>query len=173
MKDPMKDPMGYKNIKALEELIKKAKLECEVENDIGTAIKVSLMMPAVVNLINEGVFETYTNNLGIMSLTEMDHFLTDFFKLLIFMKSSLQSRKIPLKSTQPSNDGVDETNIYVDGVKVKSIKEKSSKDKHKAKVDLSKLAALFNDPAFINFINKEDDEEDDEDDEDDDDIHNA
>lgn len=172
MKDPMKDPMGYKNIKALEELIKKAKLECEVENDIGTAIKVSLMMPAVVNLINEGVFETYTNNLGIMSLTEMDHFLTDFFKLLIFMKSSLQSRKIPLKSTQPSNDGVDETNIYVDGVKVKSIKEKSSKDKHKAKVDLSKLAALFNDPAFINFINKEDDEEDYEDDEDDD-IHNA
>lgn len=160
----MKDPMDYKNIKALEELIKKAKLDYEVENDIGTAIKVSLMMPLVVKMIDEGVFETYVNNIGVMSLTEMDHFLSDFFKLLIFMKSSLQSRKIPLKSTQLSNDGVDETNIYVDGIKVKSIK-----DKHKAKTDLSKLAALaalFNDPAFTNFINEEEDEEED------DDIHN-
>lgn len=171
MKDPMKDPMGYKNIKALEELIKRAKLDYEVENDISTAIKVSLTTSLVVKMINEGVFETYVNNIGVMSLTEMDHFLSDFFKLLIFMKSSLQSRKIPLKSTQLSNDGVDETNIYVDGVKVKSIKDESSKDKRKAKADLSKLAALaalFNDPAFINFINEEEDEEDD-----DDDIHNA
>ena len=166
MKDPMKDSMGYKNIKALEELMKKAKLDYEVENDIGTAIKVSLMTPLVVKMIDEGIFETYVNNIGVMSLTEMDHFLSDFFKLLIFMKSSLQSRKIPLKSTQLSNDGVDETNIHVDGVKVKSIK-----DKHKAKADLSKLAALaalFNDPAFINFINEEEDGE-----EDDDDIHDA
>lgn len=170
MKDPMKDPMGYKNIKALEELIKKAKMELEVENDIGTAIKVSLMTPLIIKMINEGVFETYVDNIGVMSLTEMDHFLSDFFKLLIFMKSSLQSRKIPLKSTQLSNDGVDETNIYVDGVKVKSIKDKSIKDKRKAKADLSKLAALaalFNDPAFTNFINEE------EDGEDDDDIHMA
>lgn len=162
----MKDSMGYENIKALEELIKKAKLKYEIESDISTAIKVSLIMPLIIKMINEGVFETYVNNIGVMSLTEMDHFSSEFFKLLIFMKSSLKSRKIPLKSTNTplkstrlSNDGVDETNIYVDGVKVKSIK-----DKHKAKADLSKLsalAALFNDPSFTNFINEEEDDEDD------------
>ena len=167
----MKDSIGYENIKALEELIKRAKLEYEVESDISTAIKVSLTTPLIIKMINEGVFETYVDNIGVMSLTEMDHFSSEFFKLLIFMKSSLKSRKIPLKSTNTplkstrlSNDGIDETNIYVDGVKVKSIKDKSIKDKHKAKADLSKLAALaalFNDPAFTNFINEEEDEEED------------
>lgn len=167
----MKDPMDYKNIKALEEFIKKAKLDYEVENDIGTAIKVSLMTPLIIKMIDEGVFETYIDNIGVMSLTEMDHFLSDFFKLLTFMKSSLQSRKIPLKSMQLSNDGVEKTNIYIDGVKVKTIEDEPIKDKHKPKADLSKLAALaalFNDHAFTSFINEKKEEEEEEEDEEDD-----
>lgn len=161
----MKDPMEYKNIKALEELVKRAKLKGEIEDDITTAIKVLGMMQLIASMLNEGIFETYINNIGVMSLTEMDHFSSEFFNLLIFMKGSLQSRNIPFKTTESSMR--DKTELknkmdYTNGA-IKNINNnrKSKKEQLKVIDDLFKLAGLFNDPAFTNFINEEEDDDDD------------
>ena len=165
----MKDPMEYKNIKALEELVKRAKLKGEIDNDITTAIKVSGMMQLIVSMLNEGIFETYINNIGIMSLTEMDHFSSEFFNLLIFMKGSLQSRNIPFKTTKLSTRDKAELKNKMDctNAAIKNINNnrKSREEQLKVIDDLFKLATLFNDPAFTKFINEE------EEDNNDDDIH--
>lgn len=162
----MKDPMEYKNIKALEELVKRAKLKGEIEDDITTAIKVSGTMQLIVSMLNEGIFETYINNIGVMSLTEMDHFSSEFFKLLIFMKGSLQSRNIPFKTTESSTRDKTELKSKMDytngAIKYFNNNRKSKKEQLKVIDDLFKLAALFNDPAFTNFINEKEDDDDDD-----------